>query len=356
MMQWDGGFYKHIAIGGYQAEETAFFPLYPMMIRAVLRVQNNFASAAGIVSFLSFLGALYFFIRLAEYLLEENHDKQLNNMARHAETDAVDASEAHTFSSRIAAHTVSTRALFFFLFFPTAFYLLAPYTESLFLCLMLGSLYYARSRRLWLAGLLGFGAALARVNGFFVVILLGYELYAQWRAHEAGAVWQKIMVAVSPLAGLLTYMIYLKVRFGSFVQFAVSQARWNRNGSLNPFDIGNRLAVYFKEFGQLSSVFNAEFVSRALDVSFFIFIIIVGIWMYRAWRKDFALWTLSLGILPLLSGTLLSMPRYVFPSPFVAMFLARQIKNESVQLSILICFMALWTLFLTLFSNGYWVG
>ncbi|KKU06682.1 MAG: hypothetical protein UX10_C0026G0010 [Candidatus Magasanikbacteria bacterium GW2011_GWA2_45_39] len=346
MMRWDGGWYERIARAGYEGQETAFFPLYPMATRAVSRIQNNFASAAGLISFLSFLGTLYFFIRLAERLFEKN-TKTHESMASYNTADA---------ASMHAAHAFSTRALFFFLFFPTAFYLLAPYTESLFLCFLLGSLYYAREKRVWLAGLLGFGAALTRVNGFFLVILLGYEMYTQWRAHETGAIWQKIMVAVSPLAGLATYMIYLKVRFGSFVQFAVSQARWDRNGSLNPFDIVNRLVVYFKEFGQLPSVFNAEFVSRMFDITFFVFIVAMGIWMWRTWRKDFALWTLSLVILPLLSGTLLSMPRYVFPSPFVAIFLARQIKNESVRLSILACFMALWTLLLVLFSNGYWVG
>lgn len=328
MTQWDSGWYERIARNGYQGSETAFFPLYPLLTRAILLLKNSFAFGSGAVSFLALIGALYFFIRLTENEIPTNDGR--------------------------------TRALFFFLFFPTAFYLLAPYTEGLFLCLLLGSIYFARARKLCLAGLFGFGAALTRVNGFFLVILLGYEMYAQWRArdsvHKKDALWQKIMVFLSPLAGLASYMIYLKIYFGNFLQFAVSQTQWDRNGSLNPIAVAHRFTVYFREFLQLPSVLNAEFISRALDMLFFIFIIAVSIWMWRAWRKDFALWTLSLVILPLFSGTLLSMPRYVFASPFVAMFLARQIKNENARLSIFACFMALWTLLLIMFSNGYWVA
>ncbi|MFZ0547639.1 MAG: mannosyltransferase family protein [Candidatus Promineifilaceae bacterium] len=82
---------------------------------------------------------------------------------------------ATTFSDEAAAR----RAVLFLAVFPASFFLLAGYSESLFILLALGSFWSARRGRFWLAGLLGFLAALTRLTGWILVVPLAYEFYSQ---------------------------------------------------------------------------------------------------------------------------------------------------------------------------------
>ena len=61
--------------------------------------------------------------------------------------------------------SVARRAIFYVSIFPTAFFFSAVYTESLFFMLTVASFYYMRVHRWWLAGAIGFFAALTRVEG-----------------------------------------------------------------------------------------------------------------------------------------------------------------------------------------------
>jgi hypothetical protein len=76
------------------------------------------------------------------------------------------------------------KTVLFLAVFPTSFFLLAGYTESIFILLALGSFWSARKGRFWLAGLLGFVAALTRLTGWVLVVPLAYEYYRQFIADE----------------------------------------------------------------------------------------------------------------------------------------------------------------------------
>ncbi|MCA9874700.1 MAG: hypothetical protein KC441_13615, partial [Anaerolineales bacterium] len=72
------------------------------------------------------------------------------------------------------------RALLYLTFFPTGFYLLAPYSEALFILLALGAIWAARGNgRFFLAGMLGFFASLTRLTGWVLVVPLAYEWWRQ---------------------------------------------------------------------------------------------------------------------------------------------------------------------------------
>jgi Mannosyltransferase (PIG-V) len=74
------------------------------------------------------------------------------------------------------------RAVLFLALFPTSFYLLAGYTESIFILLALGSFWSARRGRFWQAGILGFLASLTRLTGWILIVPLAYEYYRQFLA------------------------------------------------------------------------------------------------------------------------------------------------------------------------------
>ena len=68
------------------------------------------------------------------------------------------------------------------------FLLLAPYNESLFLVLALGSIWAMRDNRLWLAGALGGLAALTRQQGLALVLPLMWQIGATRRWRDAFSV------------------------------------------------------------------------------------------------------------------------------------------------------------------------
>lgn len=138
--RWDGLWYQHIAEQGYSSSDGSlwFFPLYPMLSRVVSFVLlGQTMLAMLVVSTVASVIALWLLQRLA-------------------------ASEAGPATARVAA--VSTAL------FPTGFFLLAPFTESLFLALSIGTFVALRENRPWLAALTGLAASLTRGPGILLVI------------------------------------------------------------------------------------------------------------------------------------------------------------------------------------------
>ncbi len=147
--RFDGQHYIHIARHGYtQEEESVFPPLYPLGIRLLAWIGGSSTSGyllSAIV--LSNLAAAGVFILLYRLTAERLDDR------------------------------TAGRAILYLALFPTSFFLFAPYSESLFLLLVLASFRAAGSDKFWLAGILGFLASLTRLTGWILIIPL---LYAYW--------------------------------------------------------------------------------------------------------------------------------------------------------------------------------
>jgi hypothetical protein len=124
---------------------------------------------------------------------------------------------------RLARLDVSRRAarltVLLTVFAPTGFFLLAPYTESLYLALTLTAFWAARSGRPWLAGLAGLGAALTRTVGAFLVVPLAYESLRQGRPRS-------LVAATLPGWGLVLATIYLRVVVGEHRTMLELAHRW----------------------------------------------------------------------------------------------------------------------------------
>ena len=194
---WDGAWYAVIATKGYgylQPMSTAFFPLFPMLLRAGTALGGGPALWGVLISLVATLFAMYFLYGIAEKL-------------RGVEV------------ARIAVLT--------FAFFPTAFFLNAAYTEALFVAFATGSFWAVYVRRdLLLAGILGALAAATRNFGVFLLIPLGYE----WLRHRREFGWRGVWgIGILP-TGLLAYMIFLWSRFGDPLLFISAQGEniWRR--------------------------------------------------------------------------------------------------------------------------------
>src|SRR5205823_14334758 len=146
-----------IAAHGYANHDgsAAFFPLYPMVTRWVSWVLGGHPLAAALlVSNAAFLAALVMLYAL---------------------------------TARETSVEVARRATVYLAAFPTAFFFLAPYSESLFLLLVLLAFWWARGGR-WLgAAAAAFLAALTRNLGVLLALPLALEGWLQWReARRAG--------------------------------------------------------------------------------------------------------------------------------------------------------------------------
>lgn len=137
--RWDSVWYLAIAHGGYdhEAARTAFFPLYPLVLRGVGVVIGSDLVAGVLVSLAAFAVALVLLYRLVEIDL----------------------------GGEVARVTVLLVA-----FCPMSYFFSAVYSEALFFALSLGCVLQARRGRWAAAGVFGALAAAARNSGVALIV------------------------------------------------------------------------------------------------------------------------------------------------------------------------------------------
>lgn len=207
--RWDAIRFSTIAAQGYISfDYSAFFPLYPWLIRAVSTLLHKNTFLVGMVlSNLAFLGTMIVFYRFVE-------------------------SEFDTDTAR--------RATLYLAIFPTALFFFAAYNESLFIFLTLLFFYALRRRSWWLAGLFGGLATLTRSIGLFLLVIFCCEFIRQmWPSIRL--TWQTknlrhgLRILSSFCAALLiplgmgVFAYYLNLRFHDPLAFSHAQTNWRLN-------------------------------------------------------------------------------------------------------------------------------
>ncbi|MBN2548324.1 MAG: hypothetical protein JXB15_04135 [Anaerolineales bacterium] len=175
--RWDAIHYQVIADFGYQANDTLLFtpPLFPILIKLFDFFTNMGSLVAGIlVSNLSFLLSL---IVLYHIVVEET-----------------------------GSHPLATRSLIYLVSFPTAFFFMAGYTESLYLLTAELSLLLFLRRKWAISGLCGAAAALTRLTGILLIAPLGY---AAWQEARRSKLWQPWIAPILTLVGGGIFSLYI---------------------------------------------------------------------------------------------------------------------------------------------------
>ena len=195
--RFDALWFLRIADSGYRLEDgsAAFFPVYPLAVRAVSFVLGDRPFAASIlVSNAEFLGALIvtYFLTVSEL------------------------------SERTARTTVLLMC-----WFPTSFFFLMPYSEAVFLLLAVTAFWGARRRRWWIAALAGALAGATRSVGIVLVPALIVEALHQ-RSEGRGSAWPGIGTAAATVGGLVAYLAWWGATAGEFLAPATRQANWER--------------------------------------------------------------------------------------------------------------------------------
>jgi hypothetical protein len=204
---WDSAWYLDIAQRGYVFRDdaqssVAFFPLYPLLIRAVASLfggsERAFWVSAILLSYASFFAALVLLHRLTDRLLQD----------------------------RDAAR----RAVLYAAVFPFSFPFTQIYTESLFLLLSVASVWCAGAGRWPLAGLCGALATVTRPNGIVLAVpLVIMALQAPWT-------WAALARRALPLlalpGALALYCLFVYRLSGDPLAWLNAQAHWG-------YSIGN---------------------------------------------------------------------------------------------------------------------
>ena len=196
----DGGWYLGIAEHGYERKRFdlegphnwAFFPLFPMLVRAAAVVTGEYP--------LTGMALANLFLLLGLFTL---HKMVL----------------AFGFGNRIADRTVLYTALF-----PASYFFSLPWTTSLFLLTTTSSFLAAKQHRWWLAGVFGALASATRYNGVFLfpaLLLLYWQTAPRPFRPNARAAGLLLVPA-----GLLLFMGYLYNLTGNALAFADSQRAW----------------------------------------------------------------------------------------------------------------------------------
>lgn len=193
--RWDSVFFVRIAAHGYDAGSAAFFPLYPAAVAVLGRVfGGHYVLAGTVLSLACCLGSFLLLHRLAEERL------------------GVDGAR---------------RAVLYLAVFPTALFLQAVYSESLFLLCCLGAFVLAERGRWPGAGAVAGLALLTRPNA--LTLLPPLALLA-WRSPVRARALGSLGTAAALAA---VYPLYLWHDLGDPWAFARAQRLWHRH--LSPF-------------------------------------------------------------------------------------------------------------------------
>jgi hypothetical protein len=172
--RWDAAWYEVIAhygyrpdLGAFTSSRAAFFPLYPLGLRAFAAIGVPLVLGGVLFSLVALALALYGIHRLTTLELARVGGRSLLGAA----PAAADGSRAGLARADVARLAVMATA-----FSPMAFYFSAVYSESLYLALSVGLFYAARRGRFALVGLLGALAAATRSAGI-VLLLPAVMLY-----------------------------------------------------------------------------------------------------------------------------------------------------------------------------------
>jgi hypothetical protein len=321
--RWDVSNYVEIAKNGYTAVgETRYFivflPFFPVMIRLVAAAVGNYELAALIVSNLASLFACFYLYKLAR----------------------IDYAES-----------TALKSVFFFSIFPTAYFLIAGYAESLFLLLSISSFYYARKANWSAAGVLGLLAAATRITGLVLVPSLLWEYRAQ-RAKRNLARHIKDLSFIGMISlGLLVYLAVNYRVFGTpFAFLELQHEHWSKH--LAPPWVGLMgalLGIAWREPSDKVLVGGAEVVFGLVGLFCTIYALFIKV------RPSYILYMILTWLVVASTSYWLSMPRYMLSLfPLFMVFAVVADKRQEWHYVMTIAFLLFFSFFLVLFTQGRW--
>lgn len=338
--QWDAKWYLDIAQNGYDntfpdyppehelcnqgigycQRNFAFFPLYPVLIKSFSIMGISYTLSGIIVSTLAISVASLGLYKLMQIFSDK----------------------------KTAIFSVILLNIF-----PTSYLFSGIMTESLFICFLIWTYYFALKQKWSAVILLSFLLTLTRINGIFIMVSL-VLIKLEQEKFKLGKLFDRSnyklwLGLLAGCMGLLLFMLFLRFQTGDALAFVKILKYWER-----PVVEGNPLIMFFRAFvdysteGLLIHLYNLAFLGM-----------VVGLFILN-WFKKYLPLSLSTILLwsffSLLSGITLSLARYISVLFPLYMLIAIFAKTLGRLRWLVLVISALAFAFLTmLYLNQHWV-
>src|SRR3989339_105527 len=307
----DGVHYLGIAQDEYAYQFTqAFFPLYPILIKLFSYLTSYSLLVSGfLISNLAFLCGLVIFFKLTKEVYDEK---------------------------------IAFWSCLFLLSFPTSFFFGSIYTEGLFFLLIISSFYLFYKKKIIFASIVGSFASATRLAGIFLAPSLALR-----RDFKT-----LIPILIAP-SGLIAYILYLQIKFHNPLYFLSAQPVFGQERMTTGIVL---LPQVFWRYSKILLTTNGLVLANAaFELSSTIFALAVLFIGFKKVRSEWLVFSLLAVLVPTLTGTLASMPRYILVAFPIYIILAA-IKNTMIKSMILIIFLFLLIISTIFFTQGYWVA
>jgi hypothetical protein len=285
LCRWDCAWYLHTAQAGYDLVPStapgtysqanwAFFPAFPLGIRALAAVMPydvaGFVLANACLALFVLLAALYW--------------------------------------RRQRGEPGSAALVAFLLAFPYGLYFSIPYTESLYAALVMAVFLLLGSRRYFAASLVLSLLVATRLTGILLWPVLAVALLRPTARRRGVLLDAALPLAIAPL-GLFAFMAYLHAHMGDGLAFLHVQTGWYRRTEMPVFVLLHGLLHF--DLGNLFSV-------KTQSVFFSMLCALAGLglsaWLYIR-RRFVEAWFLGMSVLVPLAAGPVSLQRYVLANP-----------------------------------------
>ncbi len=371
--RWDAAWYLTIAHYGYRPElgsltasRTAFFPLYPVGLRALSDVGLAPVIAGVVLSLAAFAAALYGLHRLSTLEVARLRD---------------------ALPGELDPHGVARLAVMLTAFAPMAFFFSAIYSESLYMALSVGVFLCARRGQWASAALLAALAGATRSTG--IVLMLPIALLYLYGPREdrardfplarglhpryrlrADALW----IALAPL-GLGLYMAHLALAGGDALAPFHAEAVWSRHfaapfggvwdGAKAAFEGLRQLLSFQRQRVYYPAAGGSPFIDAGHNLLLFAFLLVaipamVGV--LRLLPLAYGAYVLAALALPLsypvAPQPLMSLPRFLLVLfPLTIWFAVRlSLRPLLLQRAVLVCSGVAMAFFVGEFATWHWVA
>lgn len=318
----DGAHYLRIADFGYLNYEQAFFPLYSILVHVLNFLLNNLILSGIVLSLTSLLFGLKYFVR---YITHLKLDKLWT--------------------------------VLFLLFFPTSFFFQSVYSEGLFFFLCAASLYYIAKGELKKGSVLSIFASACRLSGIFLFFPLLFKLIEQKKKGYS------LIYLLFPFFGVVLYSLFLNFKFNDPLLFYHAQSLFGAHRTSSGIVLLPQIYIrYIKiilSFKLNLSYWVALFEFVTFNTVFWVLaselLVLFKNKRLNMDRLGLNLFSFANIIMPTLTGTLSSIPRYSLFA-FSFFIILGNLKNRRVKIIVLAIFLIIHAIVLTLFVRGYFVS
>ncbi len=307
----DGVHYLRIAEDGYAYQFTqAFFPMYPILVKLVSIITfGNYLVAALLVSNICFLLGITYFYKLTKNIFDQS---------------------------------VAFWSCLFIIFSPTSFYFGSVYTESLFFLLIILAFYFYEKENYILSSIFGAFSSLTRLIGIFLSVTL--VKIAKRKNY--------LSLFIVPF-GLIVYMLYLKITFNNPLYFLTAQSAFGQERTTASLIFLPQ--VFYRSIQQILTTRGFVRFNSAFDFLSTVICLILLLYSLKYVKKSWIFFSLLAVLTPTLTGSLISMPRYILTAFPIYIVLAT-INNTWIKVILLALSISLLAITTTLFTRGYWIA